>query len=111
MIKTRLEPGPGDIIMVSDPGAGCGDQETRGIMWREAGSGSVVTRPCPAHTEGVAVRECRGGGRGWGGGTAAGTAGGVVGTVRKARSFRRGRGSGRGTVANATFMARTMFIH
>ena len=68
MIKTRLEPGlgdiTGDISMVSDPGAGCGDQETRGIMWREAGAGSVVTRPCPAHTEGVAVRECRAGG--WG---------------------------------------------
>ena len=70
VIKTRLEPGPGNIAggtsMVSEPGAGCGDQEVRGIMWREAGPGSVVSRPCPALTVGVAVRACLGGGRGWG---------------------------------------------
>ena len=67
VIKTRLEPGPtGDLSLVSEPGAGCGDQEARGIMWREAGPGSVVSRPCPALTVGVAVRACLGGGRGWG---------------------------------------------
>ena len=63
VIRTRLEPGE---TLTTDTGPGCGDQEARGIVWRGAGPGALVSRPCPSSTVGVAVRECRGAGRGWG---------------------------------------------